>query len=282
MIDLGKKEKSPSAEATTVLGIPFDRNSSFMRGSALAPPRILKALTSDSTNMWTENGIDIEQKFAWQMLDRINSLGSRTAFKRVERKIGELLDQKVKVVSLGGDHSITYPIIRAYANQYHNLNIVQFDAHPDLYDNFDDNRLSHACPFARIMEENLVARLVQVGVRSMTGHQRDQAERFGVEIIDMSAISRASKIRLSGPVYLSFDMDCLDPAYAPGVSHREPGGMGTRDVLTIIQNLRGNIVGADIVEYNPEQDPQGITAMVAAKLLKEIIGRILEDSPMAT
>jgi agmatinase len=282
MCDFGIKEKSLSSEGTAVLGIPFDRNASFMRGSALAPPRILEALTCESSNMWTENGIDIEQKFEWQILNRINSLDRRTAFRRVEREIGELLDKKVKVISLGGDHSITYPITRAYANQYHNLNIVQFDAHPDLYDNFDDNRFSHACPFARIMEENLVERLVQVGVRSLTGHQREQAERFGVEIIDMRTVSRANEIKLSGPVYLSLDMDCLDPAYAPGVSHCEPGGMSTRGVLEIIQNLNGKIIGADIVEYNPEQDPQGITAMVAAKLLKEIIGRILVDSAMAT
>ena len=275
MIDISIKEKTLSYEDTVVLGIPFDRSSSFMSGPALAPPRILEALTSESTNMWTENGIDIEEEFEWQILDSINSLDNRNAFRQIERKVGKLIDQKVKVISLGGDHSITYPITRAYAKQYRNLNIVQFDAHPDLYDIFDGDRLSHACPFARIMEENLAERLIQVGVRSVTGHQREQAERFGVSIIDMRDIGRASEIKLSGPVYLTFDMDCLDPAYAPGVSHREPGGISTREVLTIIQNLRGNIVGADIVEYNPEQDLHGITAMVAAKLLKEIIGRIL-------
>ena len=118
---------------------------------------------------------------------------------------------------------------------------------------------------------------MQIGIRSLTGHQREQAQRFGIEIIEMKEINRANEIVFDGPVYLSLDMDCLDPAFAPGVSHHEPGGISTREVLGIVQNISGNLVGADIVEYNPERDPQGITGMVAAKLLKEIIGRILED-----
>ena len=179
---------------------------------------------------------------------------------------------------MGGDHSITYPIIRSYAKHYNNLSILQLDAHPDLYDELDDNRFSHACPFARIMEENLIKRLVQAGIRTMTGHQSEQAQRFGVEVIEMKEINKAKEISFNGPVYLSLDMDCLDPAFAPGVSHYEPGGMSTRRLLGIIQNLKGKLVGADIVEYNPKRDPQGITAMVAAKLLKEIIARMLQEN----
>ena len=112
----------------------------------------------------------------------------------------------------------------------------------------------------------------------MTGHQREQAQRFGVEVIEMKEINKAKEISFNGPVYLSLDMDCLDPAFAPGVSHYEPGGMSTRRLLEILQNLKGDLVGADIVEYNPKRDPQGITAMVAAKLLKEIIARMLQEN----
>jgi agmatinase len=198
------------------------------------------------------------------------------AFAQIERTIGEFLEQKIRVIALGGDHSITYPIIRAYGKKYRDLNILQLDAHPDLYDELEGNRYSHACPFARIMEEQLVKRLVQVGVRTLTGHQRKQANRFGVEIIEMQEITRAETIAFTGPIYLSLDMDCLDPAFAPGVSHHEPGGMSTREVLRIIQNLKGKFVGADIVEYNPERDPQGMTGMVAGKFLKEILGRMLD------
>jgi len=163
--------------------------------------------------------------------------------------------------------------------KFQNLNILQFDAHPDLYDELDGNRFSHACPFARIMEENLAERLVQVGIRTLTGHQHEQAKRFGVEIIEMKNFEAAKEIAFDGPVYISLDMDCLDPAFAPGVSHHEPGGMSSRDVLEIIQNLKGKLVGADIVEYNPKRDFQGMTGMVAGKLLKEIIGRMLEEKP---
>jgi len=156
--------------------------------------------------------------------------------------------------------------------------ILQLDAHPDLYDELDGNRYSHACPFARIMEDELATRLVQVGIRTMTPHQREQAKRFGVEVVEMRNWHSGMAFRFEDPVYISLDMDCLDPAFAPGVSHHEPGGFSTRDVLEIIQGLRGNIVGADIVEFNPERDPGGVTAMVAAKFLKELLARMLDTS----
>jgi len=277
MSNFNTKEKELHAKEITVLGVPFDRNSSFRRGAALAPQRIREALFSESTNMWTENAIDLGLMSGWQILDDLEFLYRKMAFTQIESKINELLKKKARVISLGGDHSITYPIIRAYGKRYSKLSILQLDAHPDLYDELYSNRYSHACPFARIMEDNLVKRLVQVGVRTLTGHQREQAKRFGVEIIEMREINRVNEIMFNGPVYLSLDMDCLDPAFAPGVSHHEPGGMSTRDVLGIIQNLKGKLVGTDIVEYNPERDPQGITGMVAGKLLKEIIGRMLEE-----
>ena len=111
----------------------------------------------------------------------------------------------------------------------------------------------------------------------MNGIQRSRAEQFGVECIDMRNKNKLQQIIFDGPVYLSLDMDCLDPAFAPGVSHHEPGGFSTREVIEIIQNLTGYFAGADLVEYNPKRDQQGITAAAAAKLLKEIIGRMIED-----
>lgn len=276
MSNFNTKVNELKAEEITVLGVPFDRDSSFRRGSASAPMHIREAFYSESTNMWTENAIDLGLMSGWQILDDLEFIDREIAFAKIESKISELLKRKARVISLGGDHSITYPIIRAYGKEYSKLSVLQLDAHPDLYDELNGNRYSHACPFARIMEENLVKRLVQVGIRTLTGHQREQAKRFGVEIIEMREINRADEIMFNGPVYLSLDMDCLDPAFAPGVSHHEPGGMSTRDVLKIIQNLKGKLVGADVVEYNPERDPQGITGMVAGKLLKEIIGRMLE------
>jgi len=278
---MGKITKNSELQSgeIAVLGIPFDRNSSFRRGPALAPAQIREAIFSESTNMWTEKGIDLGEMSGWKAFDDLVLSDSdiKMAFATIESTIHELLKKKARVVSLGGDHSITYPIIRAYARTYSELSILQLDAHPDLYDELNHNRYSHACQFARIMEENLVQRLVQVGVRSITGHQREQAKRFNVEIIEMIEKTRINELTFTGPVYVSMDMDCLDPAFAPGVSHHEPGGMSTRDVVEIIQNLKGNLVGADIVELNPELDPLKITGMVAGKLLKEILGRMLED-----
>jgi len=277
MSNFSIKEKKLTAGEIAVLGIPLDSNSSFRRGAALAPLRIREALFSESTNMWTEKSIDLGLMSGWQILNDLEFLNRKMEFEQIESKINELLNKKVRVISIGGDHSITYPIIRAYGKRYSKLTILHLDAHPDLYDELDGNRHSHACPFARIMEENLVNRLVQVGVRTLTGHQREQAKRFGVEIIEMREIDRANEMMFNGPVYLSLDMDCLDPAFAPGVSHHEPGGMSTREVLRIIQNLQGELIGADLVEYNPERDLQNMTGMVAGKLLKEIIGRMLEE-----
>ncbi len=261
-----------------VIGIPFDDNSSFMRGAAQAPPQIREAFYSSSSNLWTEAGRDLLTDNNWHFVNEPDISGAEQTLKSIENNIGSLLSENIKVISLGGDHSITYPVLRSYSKKYNNLNVLHLDAHPDLYDELDGNRFSHACPFARIMEEKLVKRVVQVGIRAMNGTQRDQARRFGVEVIEMRNIDAAINIEFQGPVYLSLDLDCLDPAYAPGVSHYEPGGMSTRQVINIIQNLKAQFVGADIVEYNPIRDPQKMTAMVAAKLLKEILGRLIDDN----
>jgi len=270
--------KELQSDQIAVVGIPFDKQSSYLRGPALAPVRIRESLSCDSANMWTENDIDLAAG-GWQDVGDVTFLDDEKAFETIEATITALFQKTQRVISLGGDHSIAYPIMRAYAKAYPDLTILQLDAHPDLYDHLDGNRHSHACPFARIMEEKLAARMVQVGIRTITGHQREQAQRFGVEVHEMSA-GPLPDLRLSGPVYLSLDMDCLDPACAPGVSHFEPGGMSTREVLHIIQRLEGNLVGADLVEYNPQRDPNGMTGMVAAKLLKEILGRMIANKPM--
>jgi arginase family enzyme len=128
------------------------------------------------------------------------------------------------------------------------------------------------------MEEKLAARLVQVGPRTINAHQRTQIERFGVEAIAMKDVRESGPITFDGPVYVSFDMDGLDPAFAPGVSHREPGGLTTRQALDVIAGVRAPIVGADVVEFNPRMDPTGMTAMVCAKLVKELAGKMLKAS----
>jgi arginase len=262
-----------------LLGIPFDVNSSYLRGPAGAPAKIREALRSDASNRWTELGVDLGAASAFDDAGDLRLSDSREKvgddFAEIERAVGELLEKGKRPVSLGGDHSVTYPILKAFARRYPELTIVHFDAHPDLYDEFEGSRVSHACPFARIMEERLATRLVQVGIRTMNGHQRQQAARFGVVVVEMGALPAYDRLEIHGPVYISFDMDVLDPAFAPGISHREPGGMTVREAIAHLHAIAGSIVGADVVEYNPMQDVSGMTATVAAKILKEILGKMM-------
>ena len=259
----------------SILGIPLDENSSFLKGAAKAPQLIMEAFYSDSSNMFAENGIDCGDQSKFANLGDLQLPSGNSAMNLIQKTVEKQLDQDHMVLSLGGDHSITFPIIQAYAQKYNNLNILHFDAHPDLYDNFDNNPYSHASPFARIMENNLADRLVQVGIRTLNTHQKSQAERFGVEIIEMIDFNPEAVFTFDGPVYISIDLDGLDPAFAPGVSHLEPGGLSTRDIIRIIHKLRGNVIGSDVVEYNPDQDINNLTAMTAAKLMKEIIGKMV-------
>src|SRR5262245_25482892 len=159
-----------------IIGFCYDDNSSFRRGAAEAPPLIRAALFSDAGNLWTESGIDLGVKDIFFDAGDI----SAASFEDIEDHVRSLMVKGLRPISLGGDHSITYPIIRGLARENPSLSILHFDAHPDLYHDFRGNPHSHASPFARIMEENLVQRLVQVGIRPMNGHQREQAKRFGV------------------------------------------------------------------------------------------------------
>jgi agmatinase len=259
----------------TVVGVPSDANSSFMRGAALAPPRIREVLHSGAANLCAENGVDLAAETRWRDLGDLALAGGLEALEQIEATIADLIERGMRVLALGGDHAITYPIMRAHGPRYKDLTVLHLDAHPDLYDEIEGNRYSHGSPFARIMEENLVARLVQVGIRTMNPHQRAQAERFGAEVNEMRDWQPGTIIEFDGPVYLSLDLDVLDPAFAPGTSHHEPGGLSTREVLGIIQTVRAPVVGADIVELNPVRDPVGITAMAASKLLKEVLALML-------
>src|SRR5713226_8737722 len=124
------------------------------------------------------------------------------------------------------------------------------------------------------MEERLADRLVQVGIRTMNAAQRAQAERYGVEVIDMRAWVAGRRPTLAQPVYLSIDLDAFDPAFAPGVSHREPGGLTVREVLTVLQGLSVPLVGADIVEFDPAEDLSGLRATLCGKLVKDVAVRM--------
>lgn len=254
----------------TLQGILFDEKSSYLRGPAMAPPLIRKAYHSDSANYFTENGMEIlpdiwDEKGDFEIQEYFD----------IEKITAKNLTSNNRMITLGGDHSITYPILKAHYEKYGAVDILHIDAHADLYENFEGDPYSHACPFARIMENKLANRLVQIGIRTLSKHQKEQASKFGVEIIPMKDFDLNNLPVFENPLYVSLDMDGLDPAFAPGVSHHEPGGLSTREVLHIIQSIKVPIIGADIVEYNPTRDINDMTAMVSAKLLKEIASKIL-------
>ncbi len=254
-----------------IQGIEFDDKSSYERGPRLAPPLIRKALNCGSMNLFTESGKSIENK-------RIQDKGDFEINKYfdIETITSNHIKSNNRIFTLGGDHSITYPIIKAYHNIYPKLDILHIDAHCDLYDNYEGDKYSHACPFARIMENEFASRLVQVGIRTLNTHQKDLANKFDVEIHQMKDLDLSKALKFKNPLYISLDMDGFDPAFAPGVSHHEPGGLTSRQVIDLIQNIKGNVIGADIVEYNPNRDFQNMTAFLAAKMMKEILGKILE------
>ncbi len=262
-------------QTISLIGIPWDEQSSFAKGCAAGPEAIRQALYCESSNTFCEAGLDIAAHPQLQDSGNLVLESGEAARFTIEQAVRGALQSHHKVFALGGDHAVTWPILRAYAEAYPTLNVLHLDAHPDLYDELDGNRFSHACPFARALEEGLITRLVQVGIRTMNSHQQKQAERFGVETIGMNQLDAGMPISFDGPTYLSLDMDVLDPAFAPGVSHHEPGGMTTRELISIIQKLEANLVGADIVELNPSRDLQSVTAMTAAKLVKEVLARLI-------
>ena len=262
----------------TLIGVPFDAASSFLRGAAASPPLIRRELASSAGNGVSESLIDLRAPGMLADAGDVDLDASANPHDRISETVARVVSSGGRPISLGGDHSITFPIVRAVRASWPDLTILQFDAHPDLYDVFEGDRLSHACPFARIMEAALADRLVQVGIRAMNPHQRAQAERFGVEVIDMRAWRAGVRPVVRGPVYVSIDMDGFDPAFAPGVAHREPGGLTARDVLDIIQTLEGPLVGADVVELNPSRDASGLTTPLCAKLVRELASRMIETA----
>jgi arginase len=262
----------------SLLGIPNDDNSSLVRGCAEAPALIRRELHSDAYTSWSESGVDLSAAGRFEDHGDIQFDGASDPWYLIEQHVEHAMEAGNPLICLGGDHAITHPIMRAVSRRHDNLTILHIDAHPDIYHAYQGNLRSHTSPFARIMEERLTDRLIQVGLRTVNDHHRDQFKRFGVELIEAGRCSQDIQLALTTPVYISMDIDALDPAFAPGVGHREPGGLSTRQVIDLIHTINQPIVAADIVEYNPRCDISNLTAIVAAKLLKEIAGMMVETS----
>lgn len=261
-----------------LLGILYDGNSSFLKGPALAPNRIRLMDTEGSANAFCENEKEILNGSSYVDLGDMSfpEINPSSVYANIKNRIQKELESGSKIICFGGDHSVSFPIIEAYADKFKDLNVLHLDAHADLYDNFDNNPYSHASPFARLMEKNILKSLTQVGIRTLNTNQKEQADKFGVKVVAMKNFTYDFIKTLQSPLYISLDLDVLDPAFAPGVSHHEPGGLTTRELINIIQAITVSIVGADIVEYNPIRDVNNMTAMVAYKLFKELVFKMIE------
>jgi agmatinase len=262
-----------------LIGLPTDQNSSFARGAALAPPAIRAALWSDRGNLSAQSGLEIGTDVMLKDLGDLplSDVDCAADDALILRGVTESVEADAVPLLLGGDHAVTYPIVAALAKLHGPLNILHFDAHPDLYADFEGNPRSHASPFARILEAGHAKHIVQVGIRTLNTHCRAQADRYNVEILPMLNFDTNMVPILDGPLYISIDLDGIDPSEAPGVAHPEPGGLTVREVLSIIAKQRARIVGADIVELNPARDVNDITAILAAKLVREVAAQMHQN-----
>ena len=265
--------EATSSVRICTLAIQSAFNSSFHPGCSEGPKALWRTLFNGASNLTTERGVDLGARDDWSELQTVEVAPGEAGFEVIRRAAAGRLEQGLRLLSLGGDHSISYPILDAYAEAYDDLTVIQFDAHPDLYEDFDDNPYSHASPFARVLEQGRIRRLVQVGVRASNRHQREQAQRFGVQTFEAWRWREVLDIVFEPPIYVSLDLDVFDPGFAPGVAHHEPGGLTPRDVFDTLQRLPG-LVGADVVELNPTRDHAGMTAALAAKCAKELLAQL--------
>lgn len=277
-------EISPALDVALV-GVPFDLGTTFRAGSRHGPAQI-REMSRLIRQVNPTNGIapfricnvgDVGDAPV-NPLDLMGSINSITAF--FER----IHDAGAAPISAGGDHTVTYPILRGIVKG-DPIGLVHFDAHADTLDELLGNRVNHATPFRRAVEENLIdpKRVVQIGLRGTRYGDDDirYGQDVGMRVItmdDYEAMGRAKVIdeirRVIGdrPAYVTFDIDGLDPVYAIGTGVPEPGGLTMRDSQVIIRSLAGlNIVGGDVCEVSPPLDPTGHTALNAANLMFEIL-----------
>lgn len=258
-----------------LLGLAWDASSSYSRGPALAPAVINALLLSDASSPYSLSGISIEDCLADRRSPALPE-DAEQARAVISNAVAKILEADMRPLSLGGDHSVTYPILRAMAERHGPLNILHIDAHPDLYDSLNGDRFSHACPFRRAVEDGCVNRLVQVGIRSATPEQRAFANDRGILMLEAGEWDRISYAELVDPLYVSVDLDGIDPAFAPGVSHLEPCGLSSREAISLLGKITVAPVGADIVELNPERDIGLLTAHLACRLVKELAAKMSE------
>jgi agmatinase len=271
------KKVSEARTPWVFLGIRDDSQSSFLRGPADAPECIRRAYDGRCYNATTESGVDLTSS-----VTDLGDLKPRATWEESAReyrtRIEEILKEGFTPFIAGGDHAVTVPVVEAFSVLRRPIHVIQIDAHPDLYPEFEGNPDSHACTAARLLEMSHVQSLTQIGIRTLSEEQRPVAEHGSgrVHILEARSlegpIPHLTHIPADAAVYLTVDMDGFDPAFAPGVSHPVPGGLTSRQVLGLIQRGHWTLVGMDAVEVNPSRDVRDLTSILAARVLHEGMG----------
>ncbi len=271
-------------ERLVFVGLPCDSQSSFRRGPSGAPERMRLAYDGRCYNAATESGVDLTGAVA--DLGDLPARASWDATAAAYRDFAVGLFRAGRVPFFaGGDHAVTIPVAAALAALELPVHVIQLDAHPDLYPEYEGDPHSHACVAARLLEMPQVASLTQLGIRTMNPVQHQQAARFRdqlhlVEARELTGeLPTLQHIPLHAAVYLTVDLDVFDPAFAPGVAHPVPGGLSPRLALNFLQRAPWRLVGMDVVEVNPALDAGDRTAILAARLLHEGMGWASRSCP---
>jgi agmatinase len=270
---------SATGADVAVLGIPLDVATSYRPGARFGPQAIrrVSALFEPIDPVWPFGTNPFETHAVVDLGDVAWDKGHpEMIVPAIEHRAAAVIGEGARLLSLGGDHFATYPLLRAHAARQGALALVQFDAHQDTWDD-DGARIDHGTFVTRAAREGLIdpARSIQIGIRTLAPDTR------GIEIIDAEAVMRRSvdgvveaiRARVgAGPVYLSFDIDALDPAFAPGTGTPVPGGMTSREALAVLRGLSGlAVVGADVVEVSPPYDHADMTANAAAAIAQTLV-----------
>jgi len=247
-----------------VLGCPLDATSSFRGGTKFAPDSIRKASwTLETYSPYLKRDLD-EMMFydAGNLELRPGDL--EYSLERIESAVTEIVGKGKKTLALGGEHLVTYPIVKAMKKRFRDIQIVHFDAHCDLRDEYEGQKLSHATVMKRVKE--LGTEILQIGIRS--GTRQEFEELLPVD----SPASLAAHLNPNRAIYVSFDMDVFDPSLVAGVTTPEPGGLMFKEVMEYFSVLMGmNIIGADIVELAPDYDTTFVSSISASKVAREIL-----------
>jgi guanidinopropionase len=268
-----------------VFGVPFDLGSSFSGGQRFAPAKIREhSRLIRQVNSYSKIAPFDLCRVADVGDAPINPIDLMDSIGRIETFVQEIHDAGALPLAAGGDHMITLPILRRIAAE-NPVGIVQFDAHPDTLDELLGSRYNHATPVRRAVEEGLIdpRRSLQIGLRGTCYSPNDfrYGSDVGMRVITMDEYEELGRVKVieeiqrvcrDGPIYITFDIDGLDPAFAPGVGTPEPGGLTMRDAQVMLRGMRGlNVIGGDLVEMSPPFDASGTTAINASNIMFEIL-----------